>query len=150
LGWQTKLTLFEKIFFVEIIKGHLLTLKYLFSKPITLQYPKEKREPVPNSRGIHTFKLDPDGSERCNACMLCARFCPASCMEIKGEKIDNKRVATVYNIDLARCIFCGMCVDSCPRDAIAMVEAYEFSVYDKKELMLDKEGMRLNSGRVPN
>jgi NADH-quinone oxidoreductase subunit I len=146
---DVKLTLIEKLFFIEIIKGHLLTLKYLFSKPFTIQYPREKRPPAPKSRGIHTFKLDTDGTERCNACGLCAKFCPASCMEIKGEKINDKRVAVVYNIDLARCIFCGMCVDACPKDAIAMIEAYEFSVYDKKDLMLDKKGMREKSGRVP-
>ena len=143
-----KLSLFEKLFFVEIIKGHILTLKYFFSKPITIQYPDEKRDPVPKSRGIHTFKLNSDGTDRCNACMLCAKFCPAQCMEIKGEKIDDKRVATTYNIDLTRCIFCGMCVDSCPKDAIAMVEAYEFSSYDKESLQLDKNGMRANSGKV--
>ena len=146
---DVKLTLIEKLFFVEIIKGLMLTLKYLFSTPVTIQYPKERRPPVPKSRGIHTFKLETDGTERCNACGLCARICPADCMEIKGEKIDDKRVATVYNIDLLRCIFCGMCVDACPKDAIVMIEAYEFSAYDKKDLMLDKAGMRKNSGRVP-
>lgn len=146
---DVKLSLFEKLFFVEIIKGHMLTLKYLFSTPVTVQYPKEKRAPAPKSRGIHTFKLEPDGTERCNACGLCAKICPAYCMEIKGEKVDNKRIAIVYNIDLTRCIFCGFCVDACPKDAIAMVEAYEFSAYDKNDLKLDKEGMRKNSGKVP-
>ena len=145
---ERKLTLLEKIFFTEIIKGHLLTLKYLFSKPITIQYPDEKRPPVPNSRGIHRFKLDPDGTERCNACGLCARFCPPKCMEVKGEKVNDKRVAVVYNIDLTRCIYCGMCVDVCPKDAITMVEAYEFSAYDKSELHLNKEKMFSSSDRA--
>lgn len=146
---EKKLSLFEKLFFVEIIKGHLLTLEYaLRRKPITVQYPLEKRTPVPKSRGIHTFKLESDGTERCNACGICAKFCPSQCMEIKGEKIDDKRVATTYNIDLTRCIFCGMCCDVCPKDAIAMVEAYEFSSYVKGDLHLDKAGMFKNSNKV--
>ncbi len=145
---ERRLTLFEKLFFVEIIKGHMLTLRYLFSKPFTIQYPDEKRAPVPKSRGIHTFKLNPDGTERCNACGLCARICPSKCMKIAGEKIDNVRVAKDYDVDLTRCIFCGMCVDSCPKDALAMVEAYEFSAYDKNDLMLDKKKMHLYSSKV--
>ncbi|MFC1856150.1 NuoI/complex I 23 kDa subunit family protein [Thermodesulfobacteriota bacterium] len=145
-----KLSIFEKLFFVEIIKGHLLTLKYLFSKPVTIQYPKEKRDPVPKSRGIHTFKLDADGTERCNGCGICAKFCPAYCIETKGEKVGDKRVVTIYNVDLTRCIFCGMCADACPKDAITMVEAYEFSAYNKEDLHLDKKGMRKNSSKVPS
>ncbi len=145
-----KLSLFEKIFFIEIIKGHLLTLKYMFGKNVTVMYPDEKRAPVPKSRGIHTFKLESDGTERCNACGLCAKFCPSNCITIKGEKVDGKRIVTQYDIDITRCIFCGMCVDACPKDAIAMVEEYEISVYNKDEMNLDQQGMHKYSSRVPS
>ena len=51
-----------------LVKGMGLTLKTLFTKPSTVQYPKVKETPVPRARGV--IALDP---EACTVCMLCAR-----------------------------------------------------------------------------
>lgn len=47
--------------------------------------------------------------EKCNACGLCAQFCP-------DGVIDEDLV-----IDIEFCKGCGICAAECPKDAITMV-----------------------------
>jgi len=49
----------NKIFLIEIIKGLSLTLKMLFSKSVTIQYPFERRKIYPGFRGKHALIRDP-------------------------------------------------------------------------------------------
>jgi NADH-quinone oxidoreductase subunit I len=42
-------------------------------------------------------------------------------------------------MDMTRCLFCGMCVDACPVDALGMTREFEWAVYDKRQLHLNKE-----------
>lgn len=74
--------------------------------------------------------------------MLCATVCPAECIYIEGaSEPDNRRYPERYEIDLTRCIFCGYCVEVCPKEAIEMSSAYEISEYSRKALYLDKEAL---------
>ena len=57
--------------------------------------------------------------------------------EVPGEP--TKRYAKEYYMDMTRCLFCGMCVDACPVDALGMTREFEWSVYDKRQLHLNKE-----------
>ena len=45
---------------------------------------------------------------------------------------DNSYVAA--NISIHNCVFCGLCVDACPFDALFMTNDYELSSYDKMSL----------------
>jgi NADH-quinone oxidoreductase subunit I len=54
----------------ELVKGMGLTLKYLFTKKITIQYPEEKTPQSPRFRGLHALRRYPNGQERCIACKL--------------------------------------------------------------------------------
>jgi formate hydrogenlyase subunit 6/NADH:ubiquinone oxidoreductase subunit I len=45
---------------------------------------------------------------------------------------DNSYVAA--NIAVHNCVFCGLCVDACPFDALFMTNEYELSSYDKMSL----------------
>jgi len=128
----------NKALMIEILKGMQLTFKRLVSKAVTIQYPFEKRKIWPGFRGRHAFVRDPfTGKDKCIGCMTCARVCPAKCITIKKEKIDNKMVTTEYKIDASRCIFCGYCVESCPVCALVLTEEYEYSAYSRDEFIFN-------------
>ncbi|MGB9616298.1 MAG: NADH-quinone oxidoreductase subunit NuoI [Desulfomonilaceae bacterium] len=125
---------------VPLIQGLKLTLKYFFSKKITLQYPEQKWDVAPRWRGRHVLTTHASGKIKCVACMLCATVCPANCISIEAAaEPDNRKYPEKYSIDLGRCIFCGFCVEVCPKEAIIMSTAYELSEYSREDLILDKQ-----------
>lgn len=135
----------NKALMVEILKGLNQTLKTLVSRAVTIQYPFEKRKVWAGFRGKHAMVRDPKtGKDKCIGCMTCARVCPAQCITVKREKIENKMVVTEYKIDASRCIFCAYCVEACPTCALVLTENYEYSVYSRDDLVFDKERLLKN------
>ncbi len=51
----------------------------------------------------------------------------------------GRRVPDSFVVDVGMCIFCGLCQEVCPANAIRLVPKYEFSVYSKKDLSFDRE-----------
>lgn len=132
--------LFRMIFFVEIFRAISLTLKTLFTPPVTRRYPKEKRPAQPGFRGLHALAKDDDGNIKCVGCGLCGAYCPSSCIYIyttEGE--DHSKVVDRYEIELLRCVYCGFCVEACPYGAISLSEHYEYSDYSREALYMTKE-----------
>lgn len=128
-----------------LVKGMGLTLKTLFTKPSTVQYPKVKETPVPRARGV--IALDP---EACTVCMLCARECPDWCIYIEGHKEEQppskeggrpRSRATLdrFDLDYALCMYCGICVEVCPFDALFWSPDYEYSETGISNMLHDKE-----------
>lgn len=132
----------KTITFYEIVRGMKATLMHLiYYRPITLQYPHEKRMLPDNDRGMLALLRYDDGTEKCVGCDLCEAACPSRVIsvisaEVPGEPV--KRYAKEYYMDMTRCLFCGMCVQACPVDALAMTREFEWSVYDKRDLFLNK------------
>jgi len=127
---------------IPLLKGLTVTFLEFFKKPVTLKYPYEKREPYPRWRGLHRFKRKEDGKEKCVACCLCERVCPAKAISIEVyEEEGGIRYAKSYEIDLARCIFCGFCVEACPVDALEMTTEYELAEYTREDLICRKDRM---------
>ncbi len=117
----------------SLIKGLLVTAKYLFSPAVTLQYPKQRWVAPERFRGRVALR-----QQKCIACSMCARACPNYCIEVKtvtGEDKKRKLASFVYHMDI--CLFCGLCVEQCPVSAVYMNHEYELSVYDRKELIMD-------------
>lgn len=122
-----------------LAKGLGVTFKYFVRKPITVKYPEERREPYLRFRGTHVLRMDDQGRERCVACCLCARVCPANVITIEAdEREDHQKYPKKFEIDLGRCIFCGYCVEACPKAAIIMSTGFETADYHREDLIFDK------------
>jgi len=135
----------NKILLIEIFKGLILTLKMLFSKSVTIQYPFEKRKIHDGFRGRHALVRDPfTAKDKCIGCMRCKTVCPSRCIHIKREKTENKMVVTDYIIDASRCIFCAYCVEACPVCALVLTEDFEYSSYTRNNLIFNKEQLLKN------
>ncbi|MEJ2200494.1 MAG: NADH-quinone oxidoreductase subunit NuoI [Desulfuromonadaceae bacterium] len=137
------------------IKGTLqpywVTLRKLFQKPVTVQYPEEKRQPYPRYRAQMVLTRDPDGGERCVACQLCSAACPVDCISMQAaEGEDGRRYAAWFRINFARCIFCGLCAEACPTLAIQMSPHYEICNRDPLNLVLEKEDLLIDDGGQDN
>lgn len=137
-----KLNLKEKLYFPEIARGMGLTFKEIFRPKFTRQYPEERWEPTSSYRGRPVL-VSEDGKERCVACGLCSRVCPALAIYIEAnETIDDKeRAPQVFEIDMLRCIYCGFCEEACPEEAIVMSKDYELIFQDPNDAVMNKEAL---------
>jgi NADH-quinone oxidoreductase chain I len=124
---------------IPLIKGLATTLRMVFTKPITQQYPEEKREMYPRWRGHPELTIDPDGRRRCVACTLCMVVCPSNAIRgiVPAEGPEHEKYPVEFTIDLQRCIFCGLCQEACPKGAIKLNNLYELAQYRKDVLILD-------------
>ena len=136
---------------MSVFKGMELTLRYMFSKTVTVQYPYEKISFSARYRGIHEFEAD-----KCIACDQCAKACPVDCIYIEKSaprKIDKKTGKAAggdllrYAIDYQKCMFCALCTEPCPTDCIHMGKLHDMSSYSRREMVvefteLDKKGQR--------
>lgn len=129
--------------FKSIFTGMGVTLRHLFGPSVTLQYPDERVELPDKSRAKLYVNIDD-----CIGCNLCARACPVNCIDIetvpatadadlgKTSTGNPKRFwLTRFNIDMAKCMYCDLCVHPCPTDCIYMVPEYEYSEFDRKNLV---------------
>jgi NADH-quinone oxidoreductase subunit I len=127
----------------NLILGLIVTVKHMGKHAITLQYPKERWTMPERSRGCVVLMTDPGtGKLKCTACTLCYKICPNNAIKITSIKDETgKRVPDVFEVDVGICIYCGLCEETCPVEgkAIKLVPRYEFSVYDKKDLIYNKE-----------
>lgn len=133
---------------LEVFGGMALTFKYLFKRPVTLNYPYEKGPISPRFRGEHALRRYESGEERCIACKLCEAICPAQAITIEAEpREDGSRRTTRYDIDMTKCIYCGFCQEACPVDAIVEGPNFEFATETREELMYDKAKLIDNGDR---
>ena len=118
---------FKTFLLVELVKGLMVTGRYLFARKITVQFPEEKTPQSPRFRGLHAQRRYANGEERCIACKLCEAVCPAMAITIESDQRDDgTRRTTRYDIDLTKCIFCGFCEEACPVDAIVETHIFEY------------------------
>ena len=137
-------------FFADLASALALTLGYMFSRSVTMQYPdKEKWLPYSRYRGHHFLTRDEEGEIKCVACELCARICPCDCIEVVPyEDEKGKRHPAKFEIDTARCLFCGLCEDACPADAIALGQHYEFSSFSSADLVIGRDDLLAKPGKA--
>ena len=146
-----ELSLWEKLYLPAIFKGLSLTWKHLLMRPkFTMEYPEEKPELGPRSRGFPKLVKDKEGHPKCVACGLCAAVCPPHAITLQAEESEDfswERTPVSFEIDMGRCILCGMCEEACPVDAIVLSDTYELVinntqkwVFEIDKLLEDWEG----------
>ena len=129
---------------VGIAKGMMVTLRNLFRRHTTVQYPEERLPQHPRFRGEDFVWYE----ERCTGCASCAKYCPLGIIRIVtspgGQQTPEgeKYTLEVFDIELARCMFCGLCVEACPYDALHMGSGFERGRYRRSDLVIPLEELR--------
>jgi NADH-quinone oxidoreductase subunit I len=143
------LTFWQKTYIPEILKGMALTWKQIFRPKFTRQYPEERFNPQPSYRGRPVL-VQEEGVERCVACGLCARVCPALAIEVQASETElpKERYPVKFEINMLRCIFCGFCEEACPEEAIVMSDEYELVFTDPEKAIYGKEKLLMTTDRL--
>ena len=127
-----------------LLKGLLVTMKNLRRKPFTVQYPEERLPQHPRFRGEEFAWYE----ERCTGCASCAKYCPLGIIRIvtspSGSELQEggKYNLDVFDIDIGRCMFCGLCVEACPYDALFMGSGFERGRYERNDLVIHIDELR--------
>jgi NADH-quinone oxidoreductase subunit I len=129
---------------VGLLKGLFVTLKTLLSRSITQQYPHVKPDLPARTRGVIALK-----PENCTVCWKCSRECPDWCIYIESHKETHQpasggrarsaKVLDRFAIDYALCMYCGICVEVCPFDALFWSPEFEYATYSIQELTHEKD-----------
>jgi NADH-quinone oxidoreductase subunit I len=120
-----------------------ITFKHLFVPSVTIQYPDVKMKLPERARNRLYVNIDD-----CIGCDQCSMACPVDCITIETIKAtpdqdlgvtstgNKKRLhLPTFDIDIAKCCYCGLCVYPCPTECIVMTDVYEFSEFDRKNLI---------------
>ncbi|MEO8399965.1 MAG: 4Fe-4S dicluster domain-containing protein [Ignavibacteriaceae bacterium] len=128
-----------------VFVGMKITFKHLFVPSVTIQYPDVKLRLPERERNRLYMNMDD-----CIGCDQCARACPVNCIEIEtvkslptedlGKTSNGKKKVlwvTKFDIDMAKCCYCQLCVFPCPTECIYMTDVYEFSEFERKDFIYD-------------
>ncbi|MFE0791406.1 4Fe-4S binding protein [Streptomyces mutabilis] len=138
-----------------LAKGLAVTLRTMTKKTVTEQYPDAQPELPPRTRGvIGLFE------ENCTVCMLCARECPDWCIYIDSHKETvpaatpggrdrSRNVLDRFAIDFSLCMYCGICIEVCPFDALFWSPEFEYSETDIRDLTHERDKLREWMWTVP-
>ncbi len=125
-----------------ILKGMLVTFKYLFRTPVTVQYPEEVR-PIPHRARTNLVWFE----ERCTGCSTCAQACPDGCILVAtSPRGDGSLNVDRYEIDFRLCMYCGLCSEACPYHAIQPGGTFTDAVYVFDEMYKNKDELRALAG----
>lgn len=126
-----------------VLVGMNITLKHMFTRSVTIQYPEVRVPMVDRARNRLFVNMDD-----CIGCLQCERACPVDCITIEtvkslptedlGVTSNGKKKAlwvTKFDIDISKCCYCQLCVFPCPTECIVMTDVYEFSEYKRDNLI---------------
>ena len=138
---RKEMTLWERLYLPEIVRGLALTFRHMFRKKVTLQYPEERPVLAPTFRGIPLLVKDQFGRTKCVACQLCQFVCPPEAITIEAREIPSnvERGPDRFDINMLRCIMCGYCEEVCPEEAIFLSKMFEFAPTTRAEMIFPKE-----------
>ena len=120
-----------------IAKGLLVTFKHMFRPPFTVQYPEEVRD-IPHRARTNLLWFE----ERCTGCSTCAQACPDGCILVATSPAEDGSLnIDRYEIDFRLCMYCGLCVEACPYEAIQAGGTWKDVTSDFGEMYRDKDAL---------
>lgn len=135
-----------------ILIGMKVTWRHLFVPAVTIQYPDVKLKLPDRARNRLYVNIDD-----CIGCDQCSKACPVDCITIETIKCTpeddlgitsngtKKRLwVPVFDIDIAKCCYCGLCVYPCPTECIKMTDVYEFSEFERHNMIYNYSAMNPN------
>ncbi len=124
--------------FYSLLAGMAVTIRYFVRPIVTVQYPREKLEMSPSYRGHIELIIDPETkTHRCIACEMCARICPSQLITVEGIKVGKKKFPTKHYIQYQFCSLCGLCIESCPTDALKWSNEYRMAGFSRESCEVD-------------
>ncbi|MDX6206718.1 MAG: NADH-quinone oxidoreductase subunit [Frankiales bacterium] len=131
-----------------LARGLSITLRTMARPSVTRQYPDVKPDLPSRSRGVIALF-----EENCTVCMLCARECPDWCIYIEshkevvpakepGARERTRNMLDRFAIDFALCMYCGICIEVCPFDALFWTPEFEYAEYDVGDLTHERDRLR--------
>lgn len=143
-------------YFQDSFRALKTSFTNLLRPPTTVQFPTEKRVRAERYRSSFALLHDEHGDELCIGCLQCERICPSQVIAIKsaGKKespVTGKKrgYADDFVLDLNACIYCELCVQVCPTDAIVMTREPEVPVYGREDLVLTMQKLYANEKSKP-
>lgn len=130
---------------IALLRGFLITGRYLFRPPVTVLYPEVKTRVAQRFKGRHWLTRYADGVERCVGCELCVIACPSQAIYVRAAEntperqvSKGERYAEQFQINMLRCIFCGFCEEACPTGSIVLGQDYELASHSRASLIYAK------------
>jgi len=141
---KAKQELFSSIFaYVSSLK---VVIPYFFGigehrKVVTEQYPDPVSSRTDEDLPAKTRGRLENDIDLCTGCGVCAERCPAQCIQLKVEPgpEPEKKWVSVFNIDLSRCFYCGLCTEVCEPTSLTHIKKFT-TAEDDKELFIAKFG----------
>ncbi len=138
-----------------LVKGLATTARSLTRHTHTAEYPDVSPALPPRSRGVIALT-----EENCTSCMLCARECPDWCIYIDSHKEElppttpggrarQRNVLDRFAIDFSLCMYCGICIEVCPFDALHWSPEFEYAELDIRDLLHEKDRLGAWMATVP-
>jgi NADH-quinone oxidoreductase subunit I len=138
-----------------LLTGLGVTLRNLTRRSVTAHYPDALPELPPRSRGVIALM-----EENCTVCMLCARECPSWCIYIDshkeaeppatpGGRERSHNMLDRFAIDYSLCMYCGICIEVCPFDALEWSPEFEYAEFDIRDLTHEKDRLQEWMWTVP-
>ena len=120
-----------------IFEGMSITFSHFVRKPYTIQYPDRMPVRVQDTlplryRGILEVDL-----EICTGCLACERACPIDCIVIDApkDKQTKSMLLSRFDIDIAKCMYCGLCSEVCPTGSIHHTTEFEGADYSLESMI---------------
>jgi len=139
-------TFWNSLYLPSIFSGLGVTWRHMFRTKDTLQYPEQKRTFGTRYRGVPALVKDQDGREKCVACYMCQFVCPPLAINIEAAEYPAdhpqhhiEKYPKRFEINMLRCIYCGLCEEACPEEAIFMSKTYVVTGLSRELMIFDKQ-----------